>query len=253
MVKQRFSLIFAVFLAFPGYVSADYFAEFAVGADRGKFDTLGFLNPHAVTEKASQANANRVAAGGPTTFSNASSGNHIVLNGVDDRDSDYISYQATVGAEVFNNVLLRASYKNFGEFRTSGIATFYGDDYQQVLIAEPQIFMLGAAYRIALAKKTYLEPYFEVGIADIDARGTQGASNAFPEKSHTNTAYTLGVSIAHNLSDSIALVGSVYHTDLGEVDTGVTGDPPPTNMRPGEQLQSDLKLQGLALGLRYNF
>ncbi len=124
----------------------------------------------------------------------------------------------------------------------------------QTLEADASALTVGASYKFSLAGSSHIAPFIEVGEADIDVSGTQGATGVFPDDDADDTVIVIGIDYMRELSiiPGSDLVVSVYNYDLGDVETGTTATAG-NGMNAGEQLSSDLRVLGLSIGLRYSF
>jgi len=220
-------------------LAGDFFVEAGVGGAFGNFDGLNFLNP----------------VGTGTTDSDTS-GDYILLEGVDDNDASFTGSLA-VGYNITDKFHTKLSFHSFGSHEAKGGARFSSKTYEQVLEADAYGVMLGAGYQVDLTDQIFFEPNAEVGLSIIRSEGTQGANlggdGRFPKETRTDFAFGAGLNLCYEVSENLTLLTGANYYWLGKADTGKTGDQAPSGMSPGEQLQSDLSVLTAKVGLRYNF
>ena len=226
----------ATIVALSGPAHADYFGELGFGIGESDFGTLDFTNPVGTAFTGSRVQ-----------------GNNILLSNLDDSDDSSGGY-VRAGYNLNDKTSLYISYRDFGEMATSGTALFSGVNFLQTLEADASALTLGASYKFSLSDGSYIAPFIEVGEADIDVSGTQGATGIFPDDDADDTAIAIGIDYVQELSmiPGSDLVVSVYNYDLGDVETGTTATAG-NGMNAGEQLSSELKVLGLSIGLRFGF
>ncbi len=215
-----------------------FFAEFGVGRGYSNTD-LEFLNPV-----------------GTAFTANSTSGNYIILTNTDNRDADITGY-AALGYRFTENYFAKVSYRDFGSINATGNAVFGANSFEQKLHSSANGFFIGFGGNLDVTESIFLEANVDVGFANIDSKGTQGANlgfaNAFPNESHRNFAWGVGAGLGFNLSDSMDLLVGINYHDLGKADTGVTGTPPPNGMNAGEQLKTNLSFTSVTAGIRFSF
>ena len=79
--------------------------------------------------------------------------------------------------------------------------------------------------------------------------GPTGSFNSFPNADGDDTTFGYGLAYKYSLSEDISIVASYMINDLGETNTGVTGAGI-AGMNAGEQLQSEVEITQLTLGLQ---
>ena len=226
----------ATIVALSGPAHANYFGELGFGIGESDFGTLDFTNPVGTAFTGSQVQ-----------------GNNILLSNPDDTDDSSGGY-VRAGFNLNDKTSFYISYRDFGEMATSGTALFNGVNFLQTLEADASALTLGASYKHSISDGSYIAPFIEIGEADIDVSGTQGATGIFPDDDADDTAYAVGIDYVQEfpIIPGSDLVVSVYHYDLGDVETGTTATAG-NGMNAGEQLSSDLNVLGLSLGLRFDF
>jgi opacity protein-like surface antigen len=217
-----------------------WFVEGRLGATFGLFDDLKFLNPI-----------------GTAFTSNAISGNFIILN---DRQLSDTSFTggASVGYFFENRWFAKVSYQYFGSFQASGFANFPGvGNFRQDLNTKAHGLLAGIGRDFDIANALFVEPIVEIGVGFLSSTGQQGANlgtpNNFPSQRNTNFIAGGGLGVGYHVSRSIDLLVSGNYYWLGKADTGVTPNPPPAGMNPGEQLQANLSVVTLTIGARAKF
>lgn len=232
---MKFKLLtIAVIVGLSGPAYADYFGELGFGVGESDFGKLDFTNPVGTAFTGSQVR-----------------GNNIILSDIDDSD-DSIGGYVKAGYNLSDKTSFYISYRDFGEMETSGNALFNGVNFLQTLEADASALTVGVSYKFSLTSGSHIAPFIEVGEADVDVSGTQGATGVFPEDDADDTVIAIGIDYMQELSPGSDLVVSVYNYDLGDVETGTTATAG-NGMNAGEQLSSELRVLGLSIGLRYGF
>ena len=235
-----FIFIFCFFskFTFADSIIKDQYIEIQMGNASGDFSGLDFINPVGV---------------GST--SNATSGNNIILNDVDKSDSASILTLST-GGLYDEDIAVSISFQTLNSLNAKGYATFGGTAYDQVMKSSGNSIFLGGGYHIK-SGQLFFEPKLELGIARIKSDGTQGAevgsSGTFPSKTNTNLVSGISATIGYNINPKVDTIVNLGYKDFGKLKTGVTGNPPPSGMNTGEQLETDLSITSISIGLRYKF
>lgn len=214
------------------------YVEVLIGNASGDFSDLDFINP-----------------AGVGSTSNPTNGNNIILNNVDKSDSARTSTIST-GGIYKEDIAFSLSLQTLNSLNAKGYATFGGTEFDQVIKSSGSVVSLGAGYHVA-SGNWFFEPKLELGIARIKSDGTQGAevgsSGTFPSNTNTNLVPGVSATIGYNLSSKIDAIVNLGHKDIGTLKTGVTGNPPPSGMNTGEQLETNLSMTSMSIGLRYKF
>jgi len=210
------------------------FAEFGLGIGFADTD-LEFENPV-----------------GTAFTTSATSGSKIILSNTDDDDDAFTVY-AGLGYNLTENYFIKASYRHFGDIKTSGDVVFAPTTFTQTLSADAEAFFLGIGGRYDMTESIFFEATVDLGFADIDSDGTQGVAGAFPEDSHSDFAWGIGGGLGYKLTQNVHLLANVNYHELGDADTGTTGTPPPAGMNAGERLETDLNILSATINIRYSF
>jgi hypothetical protein len=220
----------------PPPAAPQWFIQGDLGVGWGFFDDLKFLNPVAV--------AGGVGGG----LLSPTSGNYILLNNKSLNSTSFTG-GAAVGYFFTNEIFGTVSYQYFGKFKASGFALFtppFGN-VRQDLETTAQGLLFGLGWDYNLSPVVFVEPTAQIGVGFLHSTGVQGANigalaagSNFPSQNNTNFIAGAGLGIGYHVTRTfdLLLAGNYYY--LGKADTGVTGNPPPGAMNPGEQLQARL-------------
>ena len=238
LLLSFFIITFSLSSAYSQSTLTERYLEVTFGQSSAGFNGLDFLNPN------NKANT-----------SNTTSGDFIILNNVDKTDEASIG-SLSYGGLWGNSTALSISLETISELKAKGYATFGGTAFDQVIKSSGAGVFIGGGLHSDIGS-FYFEPKIEIGFASITSKGTQGAeqslTNAFPSK--TENLFVSGISLllGYELTPKIDAVAEIGYRDFGNVQTGVTGTPPPAGMVAGEQLQSKLAITTASIGLRYKF
>lgn len=216
-------------------INAGVFIELGVSDHNTDVDSLSFLNP--------------VGTGFTT---NSTNGDFINLENLNDSyDKDGRSVK--IGMDVADNIDVYIVHKSFGNATASGTAAFGGFDFTQELKLDMNLTAIGVSVDVDMGGNHTLSPVLEIGKADTDVSAKQigptGSFNSFPNADGDDTTFGYGLAYKYSLSEDISIVASYMINDLGETNTGVTGAGI-AGMNAGEQLQSEVEITQLTLGLQ---
>lgn len=223
----------------PPVAAPQWFVDGNLGAGWGFFDHLNFLNP----------------IGTALTLSPVS-GNYIILNNTSLRSTSFTG-GASVGYFFTNQIFAKVTYQYFGKFNASGFALFPGGNFRQDLATTAQGLLVGLGGDFDLTPVIFYEPTVQIGVGFLHSTGLQGANlgpaNPFPTQNNMNFIAGAGLGLGYHVTRTFDLMVSSNYYYLGKANTGVTGNPPPAGMNPGEQLQAHLSEVTLGVTGRLKF
>ena len=233
---KKFLILTLTFIV-SAYSHAGYFLEIGTSQNDTDVNSLSFLNPT-----------------GSSATSNTVSGNFINLENLSQNNQQNgTSFKIGMDYSGFDMYLVK---KSFGTAQATGTATFGAFDFTQRLMLDVDVMAFGLSYPIDLGNNHSIAPLIEFGQADIDASGQQispvGTFNLFPNKSNDDSTFAYGITYAYGISEGVELTASYIQNDLGDANTGVTGTGI-SGMNAGEQLQSEVEVTELMIGLRVTF
>jgi hypothetical protein len=184
--------------------------------------------------------------------SSPTSGDEIILHG---KESNDVANVTSIGAGYRWNAgyVAKISLNRYGSLKSNGYATFGGNDFKQETTTDGYSLLVGVGYQYYLSQSLYVEPSVDVGLANLEVSGTQGATGYFPSKTHTNFVYGANFLAGYKVTPDLDLIAEIGYHKLGDVSTGVTDSSRPAGMNIGEQLKNDLDLATVKGGIRGTF
>lgn len=216
-----------------------WFVDLGVGAAFSNANSLNFFNKI-----------------GTEFTDNKTSGDRILLNGVDDNDSSFAGNVA-LGYMFTPNVYGKASYRYFGQHDYTGSADFNKNTFDQDMTVTAHGLFVGAGYIYDLTDRVYVDASGEIGAAFLHSNANQGANlsddhGVFPKNTQTNFAGGLALGLGYKLTEAVdfTVTGSYHWLGSAKTDSTLNAK----YMNDGESLQAkNIGVAGVTAGIRMKF
>jgi len=218
-----------------------YFVEGSIAGAVGQHDDLTFVNPV-----------------GTAFTSNAIDGNNIILQGVDDL---YLSAggDAAFGYQYNPNISIKAVYSYLGHYEASGDANFGAGNFRQDLDTDAHSVMLKLGYAHPVTQSFFVEGTLGAGVSILTTEAKQGDNlgddNALLSNTNVNPAFSVAAGVGYKISNNLSttLTGEYVYAGHTETDTTTGAENAATGINVSEQLNADILIGRVLLGLKYHF